>query len=186
MHLITRPLRILYTFILFRFTDAKINTPIKVSNVLQEVFENDQKLRTSRKIDISTMAEMKFLDKINLIKIEAIIKRHRWPFDDKLDNAESNIIFLTIQHSNLSKQQKYLSLIEAAVELGKLKSSCIAFIKDRIAIQTGMPQIFGTQIATDLETGISSPLLIGDHDSVDDRRKSVGLEPLLDYLQKFN
>lgn len=54
-------------------------------------------------------------------------------------------------------------------------------LEDRVRIKEGKPQLYGSQLS-------GNPLCfdpIEDEAHVDERRRSIGLEPLADYAKRF-
>jgi hypothetical protein len=75
-------------------------------------------------------------------------------------------------------------LLEPAVHDGDASASHLAYLTDRVRMNEGRPQLFGTQVA-DITNGVASPWPIEDEEYVDQRRANAGLEPLTDYLNNF-
>jgi hypothetical protein len=61
-----------------------------------------------------------------------------------------------------------------------------AYLTDRILINNKQKQIYGTQCHLDEKTHKWAPLPLKDPSHVDALRKSMGLEPLTDYLKQMN
>ena len=57
-----------------------------------------------------------------------------------------------------------------------------AYLTDRVRINTGRPQLFGTQMDYDNKVGRAYPKPLEDPANVDQRRTGAGMEPLLDYV----
>ena len=55
-------------------------------------------------------------------------------------------------------------------------------LEDRVALRTGKRQIYGSQLWRDPETGEFHVMPLEDPDKVDERRSSVGLGKLADYI----
>ncbi len=129
---------------------------------------------------------MNVQDSLNLVTVEAIIDKYGWLGANKIGDQANRTLWLVIQHCNQVKvQQKYLPLIKASVLKGETPASKYAFLVDRIAVNLGEPQVYGTQICTDRETGQKQVCPITDPENVDERRKEVGFEPLQEYLEFF-
>ena len=64
---------------------------------------------------------------------------------------------------------------------GEVCASHIAYLDDRLAVAFGKAQHYGTQLR--LGPDGLEPLPIEDPESVDERRMSVGLEPLAEYVE---
>jgi hypothetical protein len=72
-----------------------------------------------------------------------------------------------------------------AVKAGKARGASLALLEDRIALGEGRPQTYGSQL---LREG-NGPLFVQameDPDKLDERRASVGLPPMADYLKNWN
>jgi hypothetical protein len=53
----------------------------------------------------------------------------------------------------------------------------VAYLTDRVRVNQGLPQVYGTQMARDAK-GRAIPEELEDAKHVDDRRAAVGLRPL--------
>jgi hypothetical protein len=68
----------------------------------------------------------------------------------------------------------------AATNLGEASPRLLAYLEDRIRINAGRPQLYGTQFISD-DTGALRPQPIDHPDTLNDRRTTVGLEPFEEY-----
>ena len=75
-------------------------------------------------------------------------------------------------------------MVREATVAGELDRSLLPLLEDRLLMEEGKPQIYGTQI-TRGATGQPEVWPIEDPAHVDERRTSVGLEPLVEYLKRF-
>ncbi|MEL6654838.1 MAG: DUF6624 domain-containing protein [Bacteroidota bacterium] len=71
-------------------------------------------------------------------------------------------------------------MIEEAVNTGDLSKEKYALMSDRILMDEGQPQIYGSQI----ENG--KLYRLGDPETVNERRKEMAMEPIEIYLKRFN
>ena len=76
-------------------------------------------------------------------------------------------------------------MMRDAVKNGKVNGSSLALLEDRVALRQGKKQIYGSQIARDPETQTHYVLPLDDPDNVDKRRAEVGLEPLANYVIRW-
>ncbi len=133
----------------------------------------------------------------NLTELKKIISEKGWNVIFKEDLV-FNSAWLIAQHAtmDIAWQKEFLSKLKE--NLNKLKNikeanSKLALLEDRILIELGEPQEYGTQLKRDIKTGESSLYTIRDvnldnNDSLrelDFRRNKVFLEPLEEYLKKF-
>lgn len=120
-------------------------------------------------------------DSLNLIIIKGILDEKGWLGPDVVGGKGSSTLFLVIQHADLETQLLYLPMMREAVKLGKANGSSLALLEDRVALRTGQPQIYGSQLASkgDGEYYVSAMI---DPDNIDVRRKEVGLGPIAEYI----
>ncbi|MDR1056265.1 MAG: hypothetical protein LBL90_10720 [Prevotellaceae bacterium] len=128
--------------------------------------------------------EMKQIDSINAIRIQQIIDEFGWLGESKIGSEANQTLFLTIQHvDDLNVQEKYLPILEQAVKNGDAEAWQFAFLTDRILMNQGKFQIYGTQIIIGEKPEESYIVPLQNPEKVDELRQEVGLEPLNDYLQ---
>jgi hypothetical protein len=123
-------------------------------------------------------------DSINLIKVKAILDKYGWLGTDVVGSEGNSALFLVIQHADLETQEKYLPMMKEAVQNGKAKASSLALLIDRIEMENGRPQIYGSQV--NIKNGKGTVYKILDEANVNKRRAEVGLGPLEEYLKHFN
>lgn len=126
------------------------------------------------------------IDSRNMTRLGEIIKQNGWPGKSLVGEEASKAAFLILQHSDLAHQEKYLPLLKEAAKKGEARPADVAMLEDRVLIRNGKKQIYGTQIHSGPDTGgklVLDP--IEDEEHVDERRASVGLMPLKEYLKHF-
>lgn len=125
-------------------------------------------------------------DSINLFKVEKILEEHGWLGYNLIGRQANKTLFLVIQHSDIKTQEKYLPMLREAVKNGDAAPGDLALLEDRVALQQGKKQIYGSQIGTDEETGEYYVLPLEDPDNVNERRAEVGLSPIQDYISYWD
>ena len=174
--------------------EAKLNQPLK--RELAEILESDQGLRRqiaptqekygpkSPQLD-SLWRQMQRADARNLPRVTAIIDKYGWPGNSLVGRSGSLAAFLVIQHSDLVTMQKYLPVMRVAAAKGEMAKQNLALVEDRVLTFQDKPQLYGSQLHTNPATGKTEFLPISDEAHVDERRASMGLEPLADYAKNF-
>lgn len=174
--------------------EAKINQPLR--RELAEIRELDQEprhsvLATYKKFGPKS-PQMDSLNQIiiradarNLPRVTAIIDQYGWPGKSLVGSSGSSTAFLVIQHSNLPTMQKYLPLMRQAAAKGELDKRNLALVEDRVLTYQNKPQLYGSQYRYNSTTGQPEFFPIADEAHVDERRASMGLEPLADYARGF-
>ncbi|MFT4153720.1 DUF6624 domain-containing protein [Parafilimonas sp.] len=138
----------------------------------------------SKQMD-SLMNIMGYHDSMNLMRVKHIIDMHGWPGPDVVGEKGASTIFLVVQHADSLTQVTYLPKMQEAVKEGKAKPQQLALLEDRVLTNQGKPQIYGSQVRRNEQTGKNEFYPIIDEPNVNKRRASVGLEPLEDYAKKY-
>ncbi len=130
---------------------------------------------------------MKKIDAESATEVRTIIDRYGWMGADEIGSEASQTLFLAIQHvDDLVVQQRYLPLLSEAVKNNKAEPWQLAFLTDRILMNQGKKQIYGTQVITSKNEYGPYVVPLEDIDKVDELRARLGLPPLKDYLEEFD
>ncbi|MCT3762527.1 hypothetical protein HZP98_05615 [Elizabethkingia anophelis] len=133
----------------------------------------------------SASEKMKKIDLESVDIVTKIIDKYGWLGKDKIGKEANETLFLGIQHiDDLVVQSKYLPAIKDAVKKGNAEPWHLAFLTDRILMNQGKKQIYGTQkiITKNPETSYIIPL--ENPEKVDELRKEIGLDLLNDDMQE--
>lgn len=124
-------------------------------------------------------------DEERTARLVEIMDEHGWPGVDLVGDDGATAAWVIAQHSDLDVdvQERALELMREAVAAGQADATELAYLEDRVALNTGNPQIYGTQIGC--VDGRAEPAEMVDPESVDHRRAEAGLEPLADYLAEL-
>lgn len=104
-----------------------------------------------------------------------------WPGRTLAGEDGAAAAWLLAQHADRdpAQQQAFLDALRGAVGQGEASRSQLAYLEDRVRVNAGQPQLYGTQfIETD---GVLGPRPIEDPHRLDERRAEAGLEPFADY-----
>lgn len=126
------------------------------------------------------------IDKENMARLEEIVAAHGWPGKSKVGEKGALAAFLILQHAEHEYQKKYLPMVREAVAQGELEASYVALLEDRVLMRDGKPQIYGSQLIQNRETGKLELYAIENEAEVDQRRAEVGLPPLAEYMKLFD
>ncbi|WP_412986022.1 DUF6624 domain-containing protein [Pontimicrobium sp. IMCC45349] len=147
----------------------------KKSEILSEVYISDQKIRRENNL-IKYAKE----DHRNQELVISIIEKCGMPTLNDVTQEQMDAIWLGLQHNtNNMYRIKYFPLIEKAVKNGDLNKEQYALMKDRMLMEEGKPQLYGSQIKNGKLYNLESP------ETVNKRRQEMGLEPIEDYLKRF-
>lgn len=124
-------------------------------------------------------------DLANLRRLEEIVAAHGWPGVSLVGEEGSRAAFLVLQHGDVDTQERYLPRVKQAAEAREIAPALAAMLEDRVLMQRGREQIYGTQLRVDPATRRMSLWPVRDEAGVDQRRASVGLDSLAEYLAHF-
>lgn len=118
-------------------------------------------------------------------KICWILDEYGWLSEDEVGGEANETLFLGIQHvDDLKIQTKYLPMLREAVTEGRAEGWQLAFLTDRIRMNQGKKQIYGTQKILSTVPGRSYIIPLEYPEKVDELRKEVGLQPLANDLEE--
>ena len=121
-------------------------------------------------------------------RAEKMLDKYGFIGYDLAGKEGSRNFWLIVQHSdhNPGFQNEALEKMEIEVKKENAEPSSFGLLVDRVKLNTGEKQIYGTQVAYDTVTGQAYPRKLADSANVNQRRKSLGLEPLEIYLNRMS
>ncbi len=124
-------------------------------------------------------------DSINLVSVVKILDQHGWLGVNTIGAKANETLFLIVQHADTTLLIKYFPLLVKSYELGESPGKFYAMMLDRILIENGQKQVYGTQFQMWKPNGEPQFFPIENEGSVDMRRKKVGLLPMKEYLESL-
>ncbi len=127
------------------------------------------------------------VDADNLLWLKADLKKNGWYKISTAGETADDAAWLLVQHAtdDLDFQRQVLTMMEPLVRQGEANTSNYALLFDRVAVNAGRMQLYGSQ-------GQCSgphrwtPMPIDEPSEVDKRRAEAGLPPLADYIAGIN
>jgi hypothetical protein len=126
----------------------------------------------------------KDISKDNFTEMEALLQKYGWPKYSMVGELAADAVLLAINHHESEEVRiQYLERVKDACLTEE--GSCMEYAKinDRILVNTDQLQDFGMQFRYD-KNRVLEPFPIVDPEYVDQRRASIGLEPLKVYLKR--
>ena len=141
--------------------------------------EVDQKVRQSfgSHMSAETVAEMQAVDAKHMSRMRAIVAKHGWPGRSLVGDDGAHAAWLLVQHADSAFMAQCLPLMERAVAAGQAFGKDYVYLLDRVRMQQGKPQIYGTQFTFEADGQlVLHPIEDAEH--VDERRRAMGLPPM--------
>jgi hypothetical protein len=115
------------------------------------------------------------VDRANTARLREIVAEHGWPGCRLVGEEAAHAAWLLAQHAPQQFQEQCLPLLEDAVAQGDASPADLAYLRDRVLMQRGEPQICGTQYV--IRDGVLTLWTVQDPAGLDERRAALGLEP---------
>jgi len=187
-----------------RMRQEYLEALVDVSNPAlgKEIFESDAVDQAVRQIRCLLSVESDFAPKeiqdqvehvvreiehLNTAWLREVIQKFGFPTISLVGKAASYRAWRLTQHADncLDFQREVLRIL---LELRKeeVLPANVAYLWDRVAINGGGSQRYGTQFEFDKESGKAQPLRLEDESRVNQWRKEVGLDPLEETLEMLD
>jgi hypothetical protein len=121
------------------------------------------------------------MDKKHAKVMIKIVNAYGWPTYRLVGKKGSIAAWLLLQHAdyNLAFQKKCLKLLQKAVKEKQADKGSLAFLTDRVLVNSGKKQVYGTQFYA--PKGVFIPRPIKDRKNLDERRKEARLGSFAKY-----
>lgn len=156
---------------------------------LLQMRDADQRVRSAafRATNFHGVLEV---DSRHLQRMKQIVEQRSWPGKSLVGEDGANAAWLLVQHATQDPafMKRCRDLMKRAMEKGEASPQDFAYLEDRVRLQRGKPQLYGTQFIQDSKGRlVLQPLK--DPEDVDERRRKMGLMPLAEYeaqLRRFS
>lgn len=120
-------------------------------------------------------------------RLQAMFNENGFIGYDLAGKEGSKNFWLMVQHSdhNPTFQTKVLEKMKVEIDNDNANPSNYGLLVDRVKVNTGKAQVYGTQVTYNFNTGQAYPKTLEDSINVNKRRKSIGLEPIERYLNEM-
>ncbi len=161
-------------------------TAESIKKTLNDYCIEDQELRKKALRLQATSSRAEIFKELGIDQINArhseylkeVINHYGWPKISEFGQEACQHAWILVQHCNDTEFQKDCLTKMEALDKTEVDSKLIAYLYDRIQINSNLLQRYGTQIN---EKGEVLPL--ENPECIDELRASVGLEPLQEYLK---
>ena len=113
--------------------------------------------------------------------MKEFVDAYGWPTVDMVASDGTRAAWLLVQHADhdVAFQRQCLDHMKKLVDSKQVYASDVAYLTDRVKVNEGKPQVYGTQFHM-VENELVPRRMI-DPSNVDKRRASMGLGTLEDY-----
>lgn len=117
--------------------------------------------------------------------LEKILRQYGYPGVRQVGEKSAGNFWLLVQHADAHPdfQRRVLQLMLPEVQRKNVSPVNYAYLIDRVAVNAGQPEEYGTQVAYEGPgLGKAVPKSLRDPAHVNQRRAAIGMEPLENYL----
>ncbi|MGB3801287.1 MAG: DUF6624 domain-containing protein [Lewinella sp.] len=129
------------------------------------------------------------IDSMGRALLRDFVPLHGFPTVAQIGKDGMDAVFLIIQHADQDPawQAAQLPAMGTAFERGDIGGNDLAMLTDRVRINAGQPQLYGTQVVPSNDgTGAVGLLSVADSLNLDRRRMEMGMVPINHYLRNFS
>lgn len=178
---------------------AKLKYP-KITEILDSMVVSDQKFR-NQSTDLQNkgfewlspeiqqvMKNGQKADSLNMIVLEKLFKEYGFLGIEEVGKQGSSNFWLMMQHCDNDPkfQEEVLSEMKKHIERKNANPSNYAYLIDRVNVNTGKPQVYGTQMKLNQEGSSYEPKPVIEPQNLNKRREKVGLSTIEEYIGVMN
>jgi hypothetical protein len=128
---------------------------------------------------------MLHVDADNRAWLKGLVNKIGWPGKSLVGEDGAHDAWLLVQHCDADKlfQRTCLKLMEAVAAAGEVSKMDLAYLTDRVLVGENKKQLYGTQTRQSGNDYVPDPIEDASH--VDERRASVGMPPLAEYMKQL-
>ena len=154
---------------------------------IESMFRADQDARSLLESNMDKASAWRIIhevDSVNLVELKRLIDERGFPTLSKSGHECCDHAALIAQHSPPEFLHWFLEQALVAADSGDFIPMWIAYMTDRDLNYQGKPQLYGTQGLT--RDGLTGFYLIEDVEHLNERRRSVAMGPIEDYLPQID
>jgi hypothetical protein len=136
---------------------------------------------TQKRAALRTMIENSA--RANEAVLDNVVLSHGWPPRKEVGATAAAMAATIALGAPLRTQLRWVDSLRAAATRGDADMAAYAQLEDRIRVEQGKPQKYGTEVLR--EGDAVRPFPIADEAGLAARRKAAGLLPICDYLRQF-
>lgn len=190
------PIPTLFFLLIVNLTIGQIN--FQLAKQIDSLGKEDQKWRVltrqiqNHEVDSISINKawynMRKTDSLNFIAVKALFDKYGFIGIDKVGSVSANNFWLMVQHADKypAFQDSVLRKMKVEAEKGNASMLDYAYLVDRVKVNTGQLQIYGSQMTLNSTETSYEPKPVFEPNKLNERRKLVGLDSIEEYINTMN
>jgi hypothetical protein len=126
------------------------------------------------------------VDSVNEVRLAAILEKlGEYPGNNIVGMKQRSSAWLVIQHAPIEFQERFYPLVEKAVDEGQLARGDWAYLVDRMRMNRGEKQVYGSQMRQKADGSGYEIYPLEDPFHVNERRAEMGLGAIEEYIEHW-
>ena len=184
--------------ILFLLFSNKSNVAQDLIKIIDSMVVEDQKWRfilnehDNQQFDsipkATILQNLSLTDSLNYIQLKKIVTKYGFPNYQLVGEKTTHNFWLLIQHADkhLKFQKIVLKKMKKEVQNKNANSLDYAYLFDRVKVNFGKKQVFGTQMLLNSDSSSYIPKPLVNSSNLNNRRKKMGLPSIEEYTKIMN
>lgn len=169
---------------LSKFIDSLAYEDQKYRGLIRKIHNKDTDTLTQENVTQKIL----LVDSLNFIHIQSLFNKHGYLGFDKIGERSSRSFWLLVQHADKHRdfQDSVLTAMKIEADRGNAFMSNYAYLLDRVKVNKGEPQVYGTQMMFNSAKTTYEPRTVIEPEKLNERRKEVGLDTIEKYIKSMN
>jgi hypothetical protein len=127
-------------------------------------------------------------DSLNMIILKKLFREYGFLGFEEVGKQGSSNFWLMMQHCDKDPkfQEEVLTEMKKHIERKNANPSNYAYLIDRVNVNTGKPQVYGTQMKLNKDESSYEPKPVVEPENLNKRREEVGLGTIEEYIGVMN
>ena len=166
----------------------KLDQPTKTTLPTKPQLVREEPATFDGKVD-PPKVEMTFESiKVNSANAKVLYQRNGWPLARKVGEELTHKFWLIVYNSDhdVKFQVEVLKAMKGCLKKGDASKKDFAFLMDKVLVNRGKKQRYGTQVLYNPRSKKYEPYMIEKPNKVNELRAEMGLSTLQEYLKELN
>ena len=167
---------------------AELDSMVSLDQRFRAAYRNVTNFSTDSITTVQVVTAMEAIDSVHYYRLNEMFEEYGFLDYDLVGEKGSSHFWLLVQHQDKHPefQEAVLAAMKEAVDQKNASELDYAYLLDRVLVNGGQLQVYGTQMSLNADSTSYIPKPVEDPEKLDKRRKKVGLPPISLYIKLMN